>query len=116
MNGKCALASSGARKRWTTLAYSWPSRRWCTTTPRIIAVTNTATTDKTKVLFMSPPSWGAPLAGVAGAHHTSRHGHALALNNRSMNLYIVTGTRRGLGQALARRIAAGRDNELIELS
>jgi len=33
-----------------------------------------------------------------------------------MNLYIVTGTRRGLGQALAQRIAAGRDNELIELS
>lgn len=33
-----------------------------------------------------------------------------------MNLYIVTGTRRGLGEALARRIAAGRDNELVELS
>ena len=33
-----------------------------------------------------------------------------------MNLYIVTGTRRGLGQALARRIAQSRDNELVELS
>ena len=33
-----------------------------------------------------------------------------------MNLYIVTGTRRGLGEALARRIAADQDNELIGLS
>ncbi len=33
-----------------------------------------------------------------------------------MNLYIVTGTRRGLGEALARRIAAGKDNELISMS
>jgi benzil reductase ((S)-benzoin forming) len=33
-----------------------------------------------------------------------------------MNLYIVTGTRRGLGLALARRIAAAADNELVELS
>jgi benzil reductase ((S)-benzoin forming) len=33
-----------------------------------------------------------------------------------MNLYIVTGTRRGLGEALARRIAAGKDNELVSLS
>jgi benzil reductase ((S)-benzoin forming) len=33
-----------------------------------------------------------------------------------MNLYIVTGTRRGLGAALAKRIAADRDNELIALA
>ena len=33
-----------------------------------------------------------------------------------MNLYIVTGTRRGLGEALARRIGASRANELIALS
>jgi benzil reductase ((S)-benzoin forming) len=33
-----------------------------------------------------------------------------------MNLYIVTGTRRGLGEALAKAIAADRDNELISLS
>ncbi len=33
-----------------------------------------------------------------------------------MNLYIVTGTRRGLGEALARRIAADKGNELIGLS
>ena len=33
-----------------------------------------------------------------------------------MNLYIVTGTRRGLGEALARRIAAAKDNELVSLS
>jgi len=33
-----------------------------------------------------------------------------------MNLYIVTGTRRGLGEALAARIAADRENELISLS
>jgi benzil reductase ((S)-benzoin forming) len=33
-----------------------------------------------------------------------------------MNLYIVTGTRRGLGEALARRIAAEKQNELIALS
>jgi len=33
-----------------------------------------------------------------------------------MNLYIVTGTNRGLGQALAQRISAHRDNELIGLS
>jgi benzil reductase ((S)-benzoin forming) len=33
-----------------------------------------------------------------------------------MNLYIVTGTRRGLGEALAKRIAADKENELIELS
>jgi benzil reductase ((S)-benzoin forming) len=33
-----------------------------------------------------------------------------------MNLYIVTGTRRGLGEALAKRIAAAKDNELIGLS
>jgi benzil reductase ((S)-benzoin forming) len=33
-----------------------------------------------------------------------------------MNLYIVTGTRRGLGEALAKRIAADKGNELIGLS
>ena len=33
-----------------------------------------------------------------------------------MNLYIVTGTRRGLGQALAQRIAADEANELIGLA
>jgi len=33
-----------------------------------------------------------------------------------VNLYIVTGTRRGLGEALARRIAADKRNELIGLS
>jgi benzil reductase ((S)-benzoin forming) len=33
-----------------------------------------------------------------------------------MNLYIVTGTRRGLGAALAKRIAADKGNELITLS
>ena len=33
-----------------------------------------------------------------------------------MNLYIVTGTRRGLGEALARRISASQDNELIALA
>jgi benzil reductase ((S)-benzoin forming) len=33
-----------------------------------------------------------------------------------MNLYIVTGTRRGLGEALASRIAADKGNELISLS
>ncbi|HEX4782673.1 MAG TPA: SDR family NAD(P)-dependent oxidoreductase [Usitatibacter sp.] len=33
-----------------------------------------------------------------------------------MNLYIVTGTRRGLGEALARLIARGKDNELIAVS
>lgn len=33
-----------------------------------------------------------------------------------MNLYIVTGTRRGLGEALAKRIAADKRNELIGLS
>ena len=33
-----------------------------------------------------------------------------------MNLYIVTGARRGLGEALARRIAADKRNELIGLS
>ena len=33
-----------------------------------------------------------------------------------MNLYIVTGTRRGLGEALAKRIAAVKDNELIGIS
>ena len=33
-----------------------------------------------------------------------------------MNLYIVTGTSRGLGAALARRIAAAKENELIGLS
>lgn len=33
-----------------------------------------------------------------------------------MNLYIVTGTRRGLGEALAKRIAADADNELIALA
>src|SRR5258706_2123855 len=33
-----------------------------------------------------------------------------------MNLYIVTGTRRGLGEALARRITADKRNELIALS
>ncbi|HUQ29890.1 MAG TPA: SDR family NAD(P)-dependent oxidoreductase [Usitatibacter sp.] len=33
-----------------------------------------------------------------------------------MNLYIVTGTRRGLGEALAKRIAADKDNELIAMS
>ena len=33
-----------------------------------------------------------------------------------MNLYIVTGTRRGLGAALAARIAADKDNELVSLS
>jgi benzil reductase ((S)-benzoin forming) len=33
-----------------------------------------------------------------------------------MNLYIVTGTRRGLGEALAKRIAADAENELIALS
>ncbi len=33
-----------------------------------------------------------------------------------MNLYIVTGTRRGLGEALARRITADKRNELIGLS
>ena len=33
-----------------------------------------------------------------------------------MNLYIVTGTRRGLGEALAARIGAGKDNELISLA
>jgi benzil reductase ((S)-benzoin forming) len=33
-----------------------------------------------------------------------------------MNLYIVTGTRRGLGEALAKRIAADSDNELIGMS
>jgi benzil reductase ((S)-benzoin forming) len=34
----------------------------------------------------------------------------------AMNLYIVTGTRRGLGEALAKRIAADPDNELIALA
>lgn len=33
-----------------------------------------------------------------------------------MNLYIVTGTSRGLGEALAQRIAADSDNELVSLS
>jgi benzil reductase ((S)-benzoin forming) len=33
-----------------------------------------------------------------------------------MNLYIVTGTRRGLGEALAKRIAADRQSELVGLS
>ena len=33
-----------------------------------------------------------------------------------MNLYVVTGTSRGLGAALARRIAAAADNELVALS
>ncbi|HSW82791.1 MAG TPA: SDR family NAD(P)-dependent oxidoreductase, partial [Usitatibacter sp.] len=33
-----------------------------------------------------------------------------------MNLYIVTGTRRGLGEALAKRITADRRNELIGIS
>ena len=33
-----------------------------------------------------------------------------------MNLYIVTGTRRGLGEALAKRIAADKRNELVGLS
>ncbi len=33
-----------------------------------------------------------------------------------MNLYIVTGTTRGLGKALAQRIAADADNELIALA
>ena len=33
-----------------------------------------------------------------------------------MNLYVVTGTTRGLGAELARAIAAGADNELIALS
>ena len=33
-----------------------------------------------------------------------------------MNLYIVTGTTRGLGAALARRIAAEKENQLIGLS
>ncbi|MBC8021994.1 MAG: SDR family NAD(P)-dependent oxidoreductase [Burkholderiales bacterium] len=33
-----------------------------------------------------------------------------------MNLYIVTGTSRGLGEALAKRIAADADNELIALA
>ena len=33
-----------------------------------------------------------------------------------MNLYVVTGTTRGLGAALAGQIAAGKDNELIALS
>jgi benzil reductase ((S)-benzoin forming) len=33
-----------------------------------------------------------------------------------MNLYIVTGTTRGLGEALAARIAADRDNQLIALA
>ena len=33
-----------------------------------------------------------------------------------MNLYIVTGTRRGLGEALAKRIAAYKRNELVGLS
>jgi benzil reductase ((S)-benzoin forming) len=33
-----------------------------------------------------------------------------------MNLYIVTGTRRGLGAALAKRLAADKGNELITLS
>lgn len=33
-----------------------------------------------------------------------------------MNLYIVTGTRRGLGEALAKRIASDKDNELVALS
>jgi len=36
--------------------------------------------------------------------------------NPAMNLYIVTGTRRGLGEALARRISASKDNTLIALS
>jgi benzil reductase ((S)-benzoin forming) len=33
-----------------------------------------------------------------------------------MNLYIVTGTRRGLGEALAKRIAADKRNELVGIS
>lgn len=33
-----------------------------------------------------------------------------------MNLYVVSGTTQGLGRALAERIAADRDNELIALS
>lgn len=33
-----------------------------------------------------------------------------------MNLYVVTGTSRGLGAALAARIAAEKDNELVALS
>lgn len=33
-----------------------------------------------------------------------------------LNLYVVTGTSRGLGEALARRIAADEDNELVALS
>ena len=33
-----------------------------------------------------------------------------------MNLYVVTGTRRGLGAALARRIVGEKENELISLS
>jgi benzil reductase ((S)-benzoin forming) len=33
-----------------------------------------------------------------------------------MNLYIVTGTRRGLGEALAKRITADKRNELIGIS
>ena len=36
--------------------------------------------------------------------------------NRPMNLYIVTGTTKGLGRALADRIALDADNELIELA
>ena len=35
---------------------------------------------------------------------------------RPANLYIVTGTTRGLGEALARRIAMDKDNELIAIA
>src|ERR1051326_2481925 len=76
---KCRCASAGVRNRLavTSFSYSECSRTPCTTNPRISDITNMATTDKTNVLFMSPPAYGAPLAGAAGAHHTSRHGPAL---------------------------------------
>src|SRR5207237_10700989 len=118
MKGKCALASSGARNRLMSFAYSCPSRTWCTTKPRTIAVTNTATTDKTNVLFMSPPACGAPLAGAAGAHHTSRHGRAHradagALAGRSIQVDAVAAVEQWRAAVLHGEAAAYRDRRAL---
>src|SRR5258706_14832283 len=99
------MASDSPRKRLgTSFWYSAWRITACTTNPRIIDATNTATTDQTNDLFIVSSSICCGVIILA------------AKRRRSMNLYVVTGTTKGLGQALAAAIARDPANELVALA
>src|SRR5258708_1373045 len=111
MNPKCCSESCCARNTpGTSFAYSGASRSPCTTKPSTIESTNSTMTEITKFLFISLllcccARRCTALGRTGCGHHT-----------RGMNLYIVTGTTKGLGKALAEKIALDPASELIAIA